>query len=144
VPVQPGRAGAEAKPRHALSAQTAVGRLLGYDLHPLGRDDGPAEVGRGELALLTLFWRAGERPDSDARRLVVRLERAGRAVERGMPLTLERYPVERWSPEELVRDPYKLDTADLAPGSYALKVQLRDAQERPLGGYVSMGELVVR
>lgn len=144
VSVQPGRVGAEAKPRYPLTAETVAGRLLGYELHPLGHDDGPPEVGRGETALLTLFWRAGERPPVAPERLAIRLERDSAAVERVVEMTLGRYPVERWSPSELVRDPYKLATADLAPGAYAVRLQLRDGQDRGLGGYVSVGELVVK
>lgn len=145
IAVQPGRVGAAAKPRNPLAVWVAGERLLGYDLHPLGRDEVPAEVGRGDIALLTLYWRAGERPSHVPRRIALRLAAPGGApVQRALDFTLGRYPVDLWAPGELVRDPYRLSTDDLAPGRYRLSLQLRDERDRPLGGYTSLGDLVVR
>src|SRR5438093_758375 len=74
IDVQPGRVGAEARPGHSMVAWLGGEQLLGYDLHPLGRDQAPAEVARGQDALLTLYWRAGEHPDPAPAKLRVRLD----------------------------------------------------------------------
>ena len=141
LPVGPGRVGAEAKPAHVMAAQLGTAELLGYDLHPLGRDEAPAEVDRGQLALLVLYWRAGERPDPIPAQLAIQLGQGGRAAAtRVVDFTLGRYPADRWSPGELIRDPYKLTSDDLAPGAYDLAIQLRPGGT----GWTRLGTLVVR
>ena len=145
--VQAGRADQTPPIGRPTDALFGSARLAGSDLHPLGRDEAPAELLRGELALLTLWWRAAERADEPPTELLLRLGHADAAArERRLTLTEGRYPAERWEPGQWVRDPHKLATDDLEPGRYALTLRARDAAGRPLGPSdgVSLGELVVR
>jgi hypothetical protein len=141
VDVQPGRIDQQPAIGRPIDAELGGARLVGVDLHPLGQDEAPAEVARGAIALLTLWWRAAERIEAPSSQLLLRLSRPGGvARERRLELTRGRYPAERWTPGEWVRDPHKLATDDLEPGRYALTLLAADAPRRE----VEIGELVVR
>ncbi|HEV8637693.1 MAG TPA: glycosyltransferase family 39 protein [Chloroflexota bacterium] len=142
-PVEVGTAREAAPPAvgHRLEAEVAGLRLLGFDLHPLGRDEAPPEVGRGEPLLLTLHWRAGDRARARSDDLRLLFARGG-LVAREQRLTVGRgrYPPDAWAPDEYVRDPHRLPTDALAPGTYRL--ELADAAGPGRGA--ALGEVVVR
>jgi hypothetical protein len=124
-----------------LDAEVAGLRLLGFDLHPLGRDEAPPEVGPGEALLLTLHWRAGDRGRAAADDLRLSFVRDGRvAREQRLTVGRGRYPPEAWAPDEYVRDPHRLPTEGLAPGAYRLELSAGSAG----GERIALGEAIVR
>lgn len=141
--VQPGRADLAPSPRRGLTAILGGAALRGVDLHPLGRDEAPAELARGEMALLTLFWQAVDRDRPLPVRLELRL--SGPSVRtRELVTTQGRHAPERWTPGEWVRDPHKVATDDLAPGRHVVKLAAFDRDGRAIGNEVALGDLVVR
>jgi hypothetical protein len=98
-------------------------------------------VGAGEPLLLTLHWRAGERgrlAAGEARLLLLRDGRVAR--EQRLAIGRGRYPPEAWAHDEYVRDPHRLATEGLAPGTYRL--ELADGSED--GRRIALGEAIVR
>jgi mannosyltransferase len=134
-PIEVGPARAEGPPSfsHAVDAALGGARLLGYDLHPLGRDAAPPEVTPGEPVLLTLHWRAdpSHRTDLGTTRLLV----GGR--ERSLVVGRGRYPPALWAPNEYVRDPHRVDTAGLTPGRHAIEIDVA-------GRRLEIGAVIVR
>jgi mannosyltransferase len=134
-PIEVGPARTEATPPvgQTVDADFGGARLLGYDLHPLGRDAAPPEVAPGEPVLLTLHWRADPsvRTDLGPARLLIEGRARSLVVGRG------RHPPERWAPNEYVRDPHRVDTAGLTPGRHPIEIDVA-------GRRIDIGAIVVR
>jgi len=121
-------------------------RLLGYSLTRWGETEERTEFASGEVALLTLFWRAAGQPGDNYCVRVQLLDSAGQAV-----LTREVAPAEghaptaSWQPGDAVRDQHRLALAGVASGTYRLAVALVAEDGRALGGGpVEVGPITVR
>jgi hypothetical protein len=143
IEVHPGRNDAPALER-ALDARVGSAWLRGSALYPLGRDEAPPEVARGEIVQLTLYWQgADERDRPNPATLDVRL-RGPSTMGIMLPVSGGRYPADGWGPSEWVRDPYKLPTENLVPGRYTVEIQALDTAGRPIDRPVTVGEIGVR
>ncbi|MCS6803202.1 MAG: glycosyltransferase family 39 protein [Chloroflexota bacterium] len=113
-------------------------RLLGYDFHKLGFDRGATDFSSGDLAHLTLYWRAESRPTSDPPlRIEVRND-AGNSVRTVIaPVTNGLAPLTTWQVGDIVRDQHKF-ALDVLPGRYRLFAGL---DGEPL---IELGPLTVR
>ncbi|MFN8534894.1 MAG: glycosyltransferase family 39 protein [Dehalococcoidia bacterium] len=113
-------------------------RLLGYDFHKLGFERGATDFVSGDLALLTLYWRAETVPTSDPPlRIEVRND-AGIAVRTVIqPVTNGLAPLPGWQAGDVVRDQHKF-ALDVLPGRYRLFAGLEGT---PL---IELGPLAVR
>ncbi len=112
--------------------------MLGYDFHKLGFERGATDFVSGDLALLTLYWRAETVPTSDPPlRIEVRND-AGIAVRTVIqPVTNGLAPLPGWQAGDVVRDQHKF-ALDVLPGRYRLFAGLEGT---PL---IELGPLAVR
>lgn len=113
-------------------------RLLGYDFHKLGFERGATDFSSGDLAHLTLYWRADSQPMSDPPlRIEVRND-AGNSVRTVIaPVTNGLAPLTSWQVGDIVRDQHKF-ALDVLPGRYRLFAGL---DGEPL---IELGPLTVR
>jgi len=94
-------------------------KLVGFALHPLGRDaDGPMFT-PNDVAHLTLFWQSvGATGDDVSVRIEVRDRGGGAVVQEIQPILGAKYPPSEWHAGELLRDQYKIPLGGLTPGEY--------------------------
>jgi hypothetical protein len=113
-------------------------RLLGYDFHKLGFERGATDFASGDLAHLTLYWRAESEPTRDVPvRIEVRND-AGNSVRTVIqPVTNGLAPLPSWQLGDIVRDQHKF-ALDVLPGRYRLFAGL---DGEPL---IELGSLTVR
>ncbi len=132
---------------HPLPPERDLGdgiRLLGYSLTRWGEGDERTEFAPGEVALLTLFWRATRQPGTDYRVRVQLLDGAGKAVlSREVAPAEGHAPTTSWQAGDAVRDQHRLAFAGVAPGTYRLAVALVAGDGHALGP-VEWGPVVVR
>lgn len=106
-------------------------RLLGFDLHPLGRDVRHTIFRQGETILLTLYWEAPATPLPDylVRVTLVAPDGSPALVHESRPAHDE-YPTSDWTAGELVRDPHRLPLPkELLSASYQVRLSLVAAAE---------------
>ncbi|MCS7002931.1 MAG: hypothetical protein NZ518_08795, partial [Dehalococcoidia bacterium] len=115
--------------------QTPHGPLtfLGYDLQKLGFDRGVTDFRPGDLAHLTLFWRAPSRPGADRPVVIELRDSAGRvAIRETHAVTNGLYPLSRWQAGDVVRDQHKLPLR-VPAGQYRVFVGLEGERLMELG-----------
>ncbi|GIW11811.1 MAG: hypothetical protein KatS3mg061_2868 [Dehalococcoidia bacterium] len=112
--------------------------LLGYDFHKLGAERGATDFASGDLAHLTLYWRAERQPTADVPLQIELRNDAGIASRTIIqPVTNGLAPLPSWQPGEVVRDQHKF-ALDVLPGRYRFFIRLGELP--PL----ELGELTVR
>lgn len=90
-----------------LPIATRLNRALGDDLTLLGFEIAPARLRPGQVASLTLWWRADRRPAQSYQVEVALVDRQGElAARQQFPLSLA--PVHEWEPGQIVRGQYAL------------------------------------
>lgn len=109
---------------HPLERDVGPLRLLGSDLHPLGRGVRDRDFRPGETALLTLYWWTPRAPGADHDVHVRLVDAGGEAVlTRDVAPQSGAYPTSLWRDGEVVRDLHRLHLPpDLAPGRYRVLV----------------------
>lgn len=79
----------------------------------------------GEQLDLTLYWRAGARPDTPYTVFIHVLDEAGAIVAQRDVMPVDgALPTTCWQPGEFVRDVHRLDVSALPPGAYTAQVGL--------------------
>jgi hypothetical protein len=104
------------------------GVLLGYSVELTGEDLAIQRLEPGDVVPLTLFWRARQPVQQDAKVFVHLLDSGGQLVAQhdGEPVSGLR-PTSTWKPGELIVDRHGvLLPDDLPPGEYQLVVGLYD------------------
>ena len=103
-------------------------RLLGYTLDKRGAEgQRDAPLHPGDTLRITLFWQVREHPPTDFRLTLRLLDGDTVRAERQVVPTEGLYPVTRWMPGELVRDPHDLPLpSDLPPRRYTAEVTVTD------------------
>ncbi len=115
--------------------------LAGYRLHPTVRAtaDGPKEPYPGEVAALTIYWRALATPPHDYSVSLRLYDAAGgmvASVDSQHPV-LGMYPTSGWAPGEVVADYYELQIPrELGPSELTWRVVLYRAL--PEGGWENL------
>ena len=122
-----------------LSAKFGPLELAGYGLARLGDDAPLVEFKKEDIARLTLFWRASQKPAADYVTELALVAGDGKRV----PLSdispaFQSYATTRWLTGEIVREQCRIRFSDLTPGEYNLTLAVRDASAggvlTPTGG----------
>jgi hypothetical protein len=117
---------------HSMDANWGPFRLVGYDLYKLGIDQGNVNFRPGDIAQLTLYWQAREKPGPGYHVVVQLVDKSGQVVvSRDVDPADGRYPSAQWERGEIVRDQHKI-ALDLSPGQYRLLVGLKQ-NGQPIG-----------
>ncbi|MCL5962028.1 MAG: glycosyltransferase family 39 protein [Chloroflexi bacterium] len=102
--------------------------LLGYNLHPLGRETEGAAFSSVDIAHLTLFWLGGPPIGFDSSvRIEIRGQDGRVLLGENHPISEGKYPTGRWREGDLIRDQYKLALGGLPAGEYGVYVSQLDA-----------------
>ncbi len=121
-------------------------RLVGYDLVKLGMDAPTTQFQKGDLAHLTLYWQALERPNSDYL-IDLKLvdENGGIALMKQGTPTEGNYPTSQWGNGEIIRDQHRLPLA-LAVGRYKVYLGVSDNERLipPRGTGLAVSDGLVR
>ena len=118
--------------RHALGKRIGPFFLLGYDQHRLGHSYEPdTPLSPGAPLHVVVSWQTEEKPSADWK-TVLTLTRKGENTSLAQgeyPVAGIDYPTSFWQAGEIVRAQYDLWLpADLAAGSYTLKLTLSDGE----------------
>lgn len=117
---------------------TAIRMLIdtGHGITLLGYDPPPERLRPGEDAPFTVYWQAGDRPESFFVETVLRSADGEIALRRAAPLE-DVYPIRRWTTGEIFAEWTRVTLPrDLAAGLYALVLRWQ-------GGEVIVGEIAV-
>ena len=99
-------------------------RLLGYALDKRGAEGQPnVPLYPGDVLRITLFWQAQETPRQDLELTFALIAGDKPQTQLQTTPTAGLYPVTRWSPGQVIRDPHDLPLpADLPPGNYRVRL----------------------
>jgi hypothetical protein len=121
--------------------------LLGLRLIKLGFEHQPAAPLRaGDIAHLTLFWRADQPPSEDlSLQLNLRDQEGTTRLEHHTPITTGQHPAFSWRAGEIIRDQHNLPLpSDLQPGRYSLTIAAKGLQSgRPIGTPQALAGLTI-
>jgi hypothetical protein len=119
---------------------------MGPELRLLGATPERDRIVPGDFLRVALFWEALAAPGQNYVMAVRLVDSAGRVVtETESQPSFNRYPTQRWTAGERVRDDHALwIPADFPPGRYTVQVQVRDETGSALKPWLAIGELAVQ
>jgi hypothetical protein len=115
-------------------------RLLGYALDKRGAEGQPnAPLYPGDVLRITLFWQAQATPRQDVELTFALITKGKPQIQIKTTPTEGLYPITRWLPGQVIRDPHDLPLpVELPPGNYRVRLAVARAGGPSLGRQIEI------